>query len=92
MPWAVYAVQHQLVDCLAAKVFRNLWSCVVGPKSFLVDVFFKDIAKDVWVDFVCFASYGVIEVPGIGRKKLEQVFKSNVRDFNILIFNFYPVP
>ena len=67
-----------------AQVLGNFCPGIVGAEGFLVDVLFKDVAEHVRVDFVVFAARRIVQVPGITLEKLEQVFKSLVRDLYVL--------
>ena len=45
-------IQEERNDCVFADVFGDVLFGVVGAHLFLVDVFFKNVAEDVGVNFV----------------------------------------
>jgi len=55
--------QDDVVDGALAKVFSYLGRRVIGPESFLVDVFFEDVTENVGIDLIVIRAGRVVEVP-----------------------------
>ena len=64
-------------------VFGDVLFGVVGPHLLLVDVFFKDVAKDIGVDLVVIAQRTFIEVPLIAVEIGKDALESLVRDGDV---------
>src|SRR5690348_12842983 len=70
--------EDQVVDGVLTEVFGNLWSGIVSPKKFLVNIFFKDIAEYMRTEFVILTARSVVQIPGVVREKRQQIFKSDI--------------
>ena len=68
------------MDAALGQVAGDFGPGVVGAKGFLVDVFFKDIAQHIGVDFVGVAAGRVVQMPGEGGKHLEDADEGRVGD------------
>ncbi len=79
--------QNQAVDSALAQVFGDLGAGVIGAKQFLVDVLFKDIAQHRRVDLVIRAAGGVVEVPRVAAKEIEQLVKGRVGDVDVPVLD-----
>ncbi len=66
------------MDAAVSQVAGDFGPGVVGAEGFLVDVFLKDIAQHVGVDFVRTAAGGVVQVPGETGKKVKDAFECRV--------------
>ena len=73
---------------MLAKVFRNFGSGVICSIRFLVDVFFKDITKDIGINFVIVSTWGIVQIPRIALKEIKEILKCLIRDIDLRIGDF----
>jgi len=69
-------------------VLGNILFSVICPHLFLVDIFFKNIAEHVRVDFFVIAQRPVVQMPFVLVEKGEQLFKGLIR---YIYFGIFPL-
>jgi len=77
------AIQDEAVNGSLAKVLSDFRAGVVRTKCLLVDVFLKDVAENVGIDFVVLAAGRIVQIPRVPLKKGVQVLEGFIRDSDL---------
>gem|GEM_PF-7081782 len=78
-------LQHQFVNRTIAQVFGNFWTSIIGTKFFLVNVFLKNVAQYIRVDFQRIFVRAIVQVPRITREQFKHLNKGAIANLNIRI-------
>ena len=77
-------IKDKRKDCILTDVLGNILLGVIRPHLFLVDVFFKDVAEDIRINFVVGAQRAFVQMPLVLVKVVEDALEGLVGNGDVL--------